>query len=89
MIEFPGGKSIKPTFIFTLQRSSAGCIYTFVFPYFLVIVAPKSIINNSPLFVGVLVRPGGLVMVFCFHGSQNASQTSVKAETPFYRWRSR
>lgn len=91
MIEFPGGKSIKPvpTIIFKLQQSSAGYIYTFVFPYFPVIVLLKSIINKSPSFVGILVRPGALVMVSFFRGCQNATQTSIKTGSPFYRWRSR
>lgn len=41
-------------------------------------MALKSIINNSALFVGIIVRPEGLVMVSFIHGSQNASQTSIK-----------
>lgn len=56
-----------------LQQNRAGCIYTFAFLHFLVIVALKSIINNSALFVGIIVKPEGLVTVSFIHGSQNAS----------------
>lgn len=45
-------------------------------------MALKSIINNSALFVGIIVRPEGLVMVSFIHGSQNASQTSIKTGSP-------
>ena len=45
-------------------------------------MALKSIISNSALFVGLIVRPEGFAMVSFIHGSQNASQISVKTGSP-------
>lgn len=58
-------------------------------------VALKGIRNNLALFVGIIVRPEGLVMVSFIHGSQNASVKSGSSAAsqggftdPILQWRS-